>query len=91
MLSRREVIEKERSEKRQPVENVNLGDHVLGTVKNLTDFGAFIDLDGIDGLLHVTDITWGRLGHPGEMLKVGQQLEVVVLDITRKRSAFRSD
>jgi small subunit ribosomal protein S1 len=86
VLSRREVIEKERSEKRQKfLENVNLGDRVVGTVKNITDFGAFIDLDGMDGLLHVTDITWGRLGHPGELLKVGQQLEVVVLDINKEK------
>ena len=86
VLSRREVIEKERSEKRQKfLESVNLSDRVVGTVKNITDFGAFIDLDGMDGLLHVTDITWGRLGHPSELLKVGQQLEVVVLDINKEK------
>ncbi len=63
VLSRREVIEQERSEKRQKfMEGVNVGDRVTGTVKNITDFGAFIDLDGMDGLLHVTDMTWGRLG-----------------------------
>src|SRR5207237_9049708 len=60
-------------------------DRVAGTVKNLTDFGAFIDLDGMDGLLHITDMTWGRLGHPSEMVKVGQQLEVVVLDINKEK------
>jgi small subunit ribosomal protein S1 len=54
-------------------------------VKNLTDFGAFIDLDGMDGLLHITDMTWGRLGHPSELVKVGQQLEVVVLDINKEK------
>ena len=65
VLSRREIIEQERSEKRQKfLEGVNIGDRVDGTVKNLTDFGAFIDLDGMDGLLHITDMTWGRLGHP---------------------------
>src|SRR6266540_665750 len=86
VLSRREVIEQERSEKRQKfMEGVNVGDRVIGTVKNLTDFGAFIDLDGMDGLLHVTDMTWGRLGHPNELLKVGQQLEVVVLDINKEK------
>jgi small subunit ribosomal protein S1 len=86
VLSRREVIEQERSEKRQKfLESVNVGDRVDGTVKNITDFGAFIDLDGMDGLLHVTDITWGRLGHPSELLKVGQQLEVVVLDINKEK------
>src|ERR1700738_3383716 len=86
VLSRREVIEQERSEKRQKfMEGVNVGDRVTGTVKNITDFGAFIDLDGMDGLLHVTDMTWGRLGHPNELLKVGQQLEVVVLDINKEK------
>src|SRR5205807_2341848 len=78
--------EQERSEKRQKfLESVNVGDRVTGTVKNLTDFGAFIDLDGMDGLLHITDMTWGRLGHPSEMVKVGQQLEVVVLDINKEK------
>src|SRR6266516_2037397 len=86
VLSRREVIEQERSEKRQKfMEGVNVGDRVTGTVKNITDFGAFIDLDGMDGLLHVTDMTWGRLGHPTELLKVGQPLEVVVLDINKEK------
>jgi small subunit ribosomal protein S1 len=86
VLSRREVIEQERSEKRQKfMGSVNVGDRVVGTVKNITDFGAFIDLDGMDGLLHVTDMTWGRLGHPNELLKVGQQLEVVVLDINKEK------
>src|SRR5207247_577009 len=82
VLSRRELIEQERSEKRQKfMEGVKVGDKVQGTVKNLTDFGAFIDLDGMDGLLHITDMTWGRLGHPSELVKVGQQLEVVVQEV----------
>jgi len=86
VLSRREVIEQERSEKRQKfMDGVNVGDRVIGTIKNLTDFGAFIDLDGMDGLLHITDMTWGRLGHPSELLKVGQQLEVIVLDINKEK------
>jgi len=86
VLSRRELIEQERSEKRQKfLESVQVGDRVRGTVKNLTDFGAFIDLDGMDGLLHITDMTWGRLGHPSELVKVGQQLEVVVLDINKEK------
>src|SRR6266699_3812276 len=86
VLSRRELIEQERSEKRQKfMDSVNVGDRVTGTVKNLTDFGAFIDLDGMDGLLHVTDMTWGRLGHPSELLKVGQPLEVQVLDINKEK------
>jgi small subunit ribosomal protein S1 len=86
VLSRREIIEAERSEKRQAfLGGVNVGDKIVGTVKNITDFGAFIDLDGIDGLLHVTDMSWARLNHPGEILKVGQQLEVQVLDINKEK------
>jgi small subunit ribosomal protein S1 len=67
------------------MDGVKVGDRVQGTVKNLTDFGAFIDLDGMDGLLHITDMTWGRLGHPSELVKVGQQLEVQVLDINKEK------
>jgi small subunit ribosomal protein S1 len=86
VLSRRELIEQERSEKRQRfLETIKIGDSVKGYVKNLTDFGAFIDLDGMDGLLHITDMTWGRLGHPSELLKVGQELDVVVLDINKEK------
>jgi small subunit ribosomal protein S1 len=86
VLSRREIIEQERAEKRSKfLESVKIGDTVHGTVKNLTDFGAFIDLDGMDGLLHITDMTWGRLTHPSELLKIGQELEVVVLDINREK------
>jgi len=86
VLSRRELIEQERSEKRQKfMDSVNVGDRVNGTVKNLTDFGAFIDLDGMDGLLHITDMSWGRLGHPSELVKVGQQVEVQVLDINKEK------
>jgi len=86
VLSRREIIEQERSEKRQAfLSGVAVGDKINGTVKNITDFGAFVDLDGIDGLLHVTDMSWARLNHPGELLKVGQQLEVQVLDINKEK------
>jgi len=86
VLSRREIIEQERSEKRQKfLGGVTVGDKIIGTVKNITDFGAFVDLDGIDGLLHVTDMSWARLNHPGEILKVGQELEVQVLDINKEK------
>jgi small subunit ribosomal protein S1 len=86
VLSRRELIEAERSEKRQKfMESVTIGNTVKGVVKNLTDFGAFIDLDGMDGLLHITDMTWGRLGHPSELLKVGQEIDVQVLDINKEK------
>src|SRR3954447_17712374 len=86
VLSRRELIEQERAEKRSHfLESTKIGDVVRGAVKNLTDFGAFIDLDGMDGLLHITDMTWGRLGHPSELLKVGQEVETVVLDINKEK------
>jgi small subunit ribosomal protein S1 len=86
VLSRREIIEQERAEKRTKfLESVKVGDTVKGSVKNLTDFGAFIDLDGMDGLLHITDMTWGRLTHPSELLKIGQTLDVVVLDINKEK------
>src|SRR5207302_6522848 len=86
VLSRREIIEQERADKRQKfMDGVKPGDIVKGTVKNLTDVGAFIDLDGMDGLLHITDMTWGRLGHPSELLKVGQEVEVQVLDINKEK------
>jgi small subunit ribosomal protein S1 len=86
VLSRREIIEQERAEKRQKfLESAKAGDRVTGIVKNITDFGAFVDLDGIDGLLHVTDISWVRLTHPSEMLKVGQEMEVQILEINKDR------
>ena len=86
VLSRRELIEQERAERRDKLlAEMVPGDIRKGTVKNLTDFGAFIDLNGIDGLLHITDMSWGRVGHPSEMLKVGQDLDVVVLDINREK------
>ncbi|MGA8479408.1 MAG: 30S ribosomal protein S1 [Chthoniobacterales bacterium] len=86
VLSRREIIEQERAEKRTKfLDSVKVGDTVKGSVKNLTDFGAFIDLDGMDGLLHITDMTWGRLTHPSELLKIGQTLDVVVLDINKEK------
>jgi small subunit ribosomal protein S1 len=86
VLSRREIIEQERAEKRSRfLETVKVGDSVKGVVKNLTDFGAFIDLDGMDGLLHITDMTWGRLTHPSELLKIGQEIDVVGLDINKEK------
>ena len=86
VLSRRELIEEERNEKRSKLlSHLDKGAKVKGRVKNLTEFGAFVDLDGLDGLLHVTDMTWGRLGHPSEMLQTGQEIEVVVLEIDKER------
>ena len=86
VLSRRELIEAERTEKRVALLGEMVpGDIRKGTVKNITDFGAFIDLNGIDGLLHITDMSWGRIGHPSEILKVGQELDVVVLDVNKEK------
>src|SRR5881397_2244614 len=86
VLSRRELIEQERTERRQKLlTDMTPGDIRKGTVKNITDFGAFIDLNGLDGLLHITDMSWGRIGHPSEILKVGQEIDVVVLDINREK------
>ncbi|MES2995458.1 MAG: 30S ribosomal protein S1 [Verrucomicrobiota bacterium] len=86
VLSRREVIEAERSELRQHfLQTVKTGDKVTGTIKNLTDFGAFVDLQGMDGLLHITDMSWGRINHPSELLHIGQSVDVVILDVDRDK------
>jgi small subunit ribosomal protein S1 len=85
VLSRRSVLEEEREEKKKHTLQVLAEGMVLtGTVKNITDYGAFIDLGGIDGLLHVTDMSWGRVGHPSEIFQVGDQVEVVVLHFDRE-------
>ncbi len=86
VLSRREVIEAERSEQRQRfLETVKIGDKVEGVVKNITDFGVFVDLNGMDGLLHITDMSWGRINHPTELVAVGQRLNVQILDVNREK------
>jgi small subunit ribosomal protein S1 len=86
VLSRREVIEAERAELRQQfLRTVKVGDKVTGAVKNITDFGAFVDLQGMDGLLHITDMSWGRINHPSEMLVIGQPVDVVILDVDREK------
>lgn len=86
VLSRREIVEAQRAEKRaQLLGNLKKGDLVKGSVKNITDFGAFIDLDGLDGLLHITDMSWSRINHPSEMLKVGQEIEVLITEIDREK------
>ncbi len=82
VVSRRDLIEESRRESRRKVlADIQVGQVRPGVVKNITDFGAFVDLDGIDGLLHVTDMTWGRINHPSEQLKVGDALNVMVLDV----------
>ena len=86
VLSRRELVEQQRTEKRKKLfAELQPGMVVHGVVKNITDFGAFIDLDGLDGLLHITDMSWGRINHPSEVVKIGDELEVVVLDVNREK------
>jgi small subunit ribosomal protein S1 len=82
VLSRRELIEQRRREKkRQLMSEIKIGQLRSGVVKNITDFGAFIDLGGLDGLLHITDMSWGRVSHPSKVVKVGDNIEVMILDI----------
>lgn len=82
IISRRSLLEKDRDFARQEIlQNLAEGQVITGTIKNITDYGAFVDLGGIDGLLHITDMTWGRIGHPTEAVQVGQDLKVKVLKI----------
>ncbi|MFO7936535.1 MAG: 30S ribosomal protein S1 [Kiritimatiellia bacterium] len=86
IVSRRELIEERMADKRQDLlASIEEGQRRTGHVKNITDFGAFIDLDGLDGLLHITDMSWGRIKHPSEMLKVGEEVDVVILDVDMDR------
>jgi small subunit ribosomal protein S1 len=82
VVSRRVILEAERAGKREKLMQELQKDQVRkGVVKNITDFGAFIDLGGVDGLLHITDMSWGRISHPSEMVQIGQEMDVKVLDI----------
>ena len=86
IISRRELIEGTMAEKKaELLGSLQKGEVRKGKVKNIMDFGAFIDLDGIDGLLHITDMSWGRIKHPSEMLKVGQELDVMVIEVDQER------
>jgi len=86
VVSRRELIEEQRTEKRRKLlDEVKPGDTRQGVVKNITDYGAFIDLDGLDGLLHITDMSWGRISHPSEMLKQGEEVTVMIIEVNRER------
>lgn len=86
VLSRRVLLDEERKQLREEtLKNLKEGDILEGTVKNLTDYGAFIDLGGMDGLLHITDISWGRIGHPSEKLSVGDRLKVKVLHFDHEK------
>jgi len=87
VVSRRAVVEKEFSEEREKLlENLKEGERVKGIVKNLTDYGAFLDLGGIDGLLHITDMAWKRVKHPSEVVEIGQEIDVVVLKFDREKN-----
>jgi len=86
VLSRRVLLDEERKQCREETLKVlKEGDLIEGTVKNLTDYGAFIDLGGMDGLLHITDISWGRIGHPSEKLSIGDRIKVKVLHFDREK------
>src|SRR4051812_4060632 len=86
VLSRRAVLEEERKEMRQAIlDRLSPGDVVTGTISNIVDFGAFVDLEGIDGLIHISELSWTHVNHPSEILEIGQTVKVKVLDIDRDR------
>ena len=86
VVSRRALIETERAEKKAALlSTLEVGQLRKGTVKNIAEFGAFVDLGGIDGLLHITDMSWGRIGHPSEMVNIDQEIEVQILHIDREK------
>ena len=86
VISRRKLIEDERDNaKKRLLEGVREGDIVRGIITNVADFGAFVDLGGIDGLLHITDMSWGRVNHPSEIVHIGDEIEVKILNIDRER------
>src|SRR5215207_4199468 len=86
VLSRRAVLEDERKEQRQQIlDRLQPGDVVQGQISNIVDFGAFVDLDGMDGLIHISELSWSHVNHPSEMLEIGQEVRVKVLDIDRDR------
>ena len=87
VVSRRAVVEREFSEEREKLlETLKEGERVRGIVKNLTDYGAFLDLGGIDGLLHITDMAWKRVKHPSEVVEIGQEIDIVVLKFDREKN-----
>ncbi|GAB6167003.1 30S ribosomal protein S1 [Thermostilla marina] len=86
VVSRRALIEAERAEKKAKLlAELEPGQIRKGVVKNIADFGAFVDLGGLDGLLHITDMSWGRIGHPSEMVSIDDEIEVVILDVNREK------
>lgn len=86
VVSRRELMEERRREQKKVLlSDIKIGEMRRGVVKNITDFGAFVDLNGMDGLLHITDMSWGRINHPSEVVKVGQEVDVMILDVDREK------
>src|SRR5213594_3972006 len=86
VLSRRAVLEEERKADRQRIlDALNPGDVVEGVISNIVDFGAFVDLDGMDGLIHISELSWSHVNHPSEVLEIGQRVRVKVLDVDRDR------
>ncbi len=86
VVSRRELIEERRQDKKREIlTGITPGETRRGMVKNITDYGAFIDLDGLDGLLHITDMSWGRISHPSEMVKTGEEITVCIIEVDQKR------
>lgn len=86
IVSRKQMLEKEiAKQKKETIENLKVGEIINGTVKRLTDFGAFVDVGGIDGLVHISEVSWQRVGHPQDVLKVGEQVDVKVLEVIPER------
>jgi small subunit ribosomal protein S1 len=86
IVSRKQMLEKEiEKQKKETIENLKVGEVISGTVKRLTDFGAFVDVGGIDGLVHISEVSWRRVGHPQDVLKVGEQVDVKVLEVIPDR------
>ncbi|MDO8137637.1 MAG: 30S ribosomal protein S1 [Candidatus Brocadiales bacterium] len=86
VVSRRRLLEEERDKQKQKLlAEIKVGETRKGVVKNLADFGAFVDMGGLDGLLHITDMSWGRISHPSEMLSIGQEIEVKILDVDKEK------
>ena len=86
VLSRRAVLEEERRRQRQQIlDRLSPGVEVEGVISNIVDFGAFVDLDGIDGLIHISELSWSHVNHPSEVLEIGQKVQVKVLDVDRDR------
>ena len=87
MISRKTLLEIDRLEKRaENLKKIKKGNIVKGIVKNITDYGVFVDIGGIDGLLHITDITWTRISHPSEACAIGDTIEVVIMDFDLEKN-----